>query len=139
MRWLVTEPPKFSVPRWVPFAAAAAAGLAAATVAWRCRPAVAEEPEPLPPPEPEPEPPVEMTGRSRFRAILTAMAIGVLAVWIFAIHTNNLAESACAEARRSADPWDSARYGGLADSGVLRSYSIDHTSDVSAVRCVGRR
>jgi hypothetical protein len=60
MRWPVTEPRKFPLPRWLPLAAATVvgvAGLAAVAAAVACRrPAAAEEPAP-PAEPPPPDPP----------------------------------------------------------------------------------
>ncbi|GIE75059.1 hypothetical protein Aph02nite_10090 [Actinoplanes philippinensis] len=100
----MTEPSLFRLPRWAPLAATAAvgaAGLAAVAVARRREPAVTEAP--LPPSPPPPRPEAGTPSPFRFRAILVAMALGVLAVWTFAIHTNAMAEVACVEARERAD------------------------------------
>ncbi|GIE34843.1 hypothetical protein Ait01nite_078880 [Actinoplanes italicus] len=136
----MTEPSKFRLARWVPLAAAAAvgaAGLAAVAVARRREPAVAEAP--LTPSPPPPRPGTETPSPFRFRAIVVAMALGVLAVWTFAIHTNAMAEVACVEAREHADSWDNGwqtayRYGGGLSSTIEATGSYE-----AATACPYRR
>ncbi|MEU8664889.1 hypothetical protein [Actinoplanes philippinensis] len=125
----MTEPSEFRLPRWAPLAAAAAvgaAGLAAVAVTRRREPAVAEAPPP-PSPPPPPRPGAGTPSPFRFRAILVAMALGVLAVWTFAIHTNAVAELACVEAREHADSRDDDRrtaYRHGSGLGITLSYDV---------------
>ncbi|MEU4158645.1 hypothetical protein [Actinoplanes sp. NPDC026670] len=86
--------------RWLPVAAVAVAGVAAAAVALSRRPVVDDEAAPPSSPPPSPEPPAGRPDPPRFRAILLAIAAGVLGVWALAIHTNASREPVCAEAGR---------------------------------------
>ncbi|WP_092544681.1 hypothetical protein [Actinoplanes derwentensis] len=134
----MTEPSKFRLARWVPLAAAVAvgaAGLAAVAVARRREPAVAEAP--LTPPSPRPG--TETPSPLRFRAILVAMTLGVLAVWTFAIHTNAMAEVACVEAREHLDSRDNSWQTAYRYVGGLSS-TIEATGSYEvAIACAYRR
>ncbi|MEU4158644.1 hypothetical protein [Actinoplanes sp. NPDC026670] len=111
------EPSRSARPRWLPLAAATAAGVAglaaAAVAARRRKPAVAavtvveEAPTPQPPPpvplppRPVPAPPGHLGGRTRFRVILLAFVVGVVAGWGVAEIRHEWVESECASARSS--------------------------------------
>ncbi|BEL06945.1 hypothetical protein Q0Z83_051360 [Actinoplanes sichuanensis] len=99
----MTEPSEPTRPRLLPAAAVTAVaviGVLAAAVALRRKPVVAEEPDrPSPPPAPPaPGPPAERSDPPWFRAVLLAIAAGVVGVWALAVHTNESYGSVCGAA-----------------------------------------
>ncbi|SDT15134.1 hypothetical protein SAMN04489716_2664 [Actinoplanes derwentensis] len=104
MRWPVTEPPKFSLPRWLPLVAATAVGVAgiaaAAAVACRRQPAILVEDVPELPP-PVPVTPAESSRPPRSRGIVLVIVAVVAAVWALVVICDDLNEVECARARSS--------------------------------------
>ncbi|GIE75060.1 hypothetical protein Aph02nite_10100 [Actinoplanes philippinensis] len=100
----MTEPPEFSLPRWLPLAAATAVGVAgiaaAAAVACRRQPATVVEDVPELPP-PTPVPPVERDRPPRSGGILLMIVAVVAAVWALMVICDDLNAVDCARARSS--------------------------------------